>query len=109
MEELYIEGLAIHDGPESCVGDPRGRSEALTGVRAGWPLSLVINRSGVPTLFFDAEGNTGGGAFASRSSDPAGSKNPCMRVISPGARTGRSHGHPSVVMVGRVARGRLRP
>ena len=36
MRELYIEGIANHDGPESCVGDPRGRSEALTGgVRAG--------------------------------------------------------------------------
>src|SRR5512132_4392327 len=38
MEELYIEGLAIHGDPESCVGDPRGRSEALTGVRAGWAI-----------------------------------------------------------------------
>jgi len=22
MEELYVEGLAIHGGPESCVDDP---------------------------------------------------------------------------------------
>jgi hypothetical protein len=29
MKEPYIEGVAIHDGPEPCVGDPRGRSEAL--------------------------------------------------------------------------------
>jgi hypothetical protein len=36
MKELYVEGLANRDDPESCVGDPRGRSEALTGVRAGW-------------------------------------------------------------------------
>ena len=35
MEELYVEGLATRDGPESCVDDPRGRGEALTGVRAG--------------------------------------------------------------------------
>ncbi len=35
MEELYAEGLATHGGPESCVDDPRGRGEALTGVRAG--------------------------------------------------------------------------
>jgi hypothetical protein len=35
MRTLYIEGLAIHGDPESCVGVPRGRSEALTGVRAG--------------------------------------------------------------------------
>jgi len=24
MEELYVEGLATHDGPESCVDVPRG-------------------------------------------------------------------------------------
>ena len=35
MRELYIEGLAIHDGPESCVGVREGGGEALTGVRAG--------------------------------------------------------------------------
>ena len=29
MEEPYTEGVAIHGGPEPCVGDPRGRSEAL--------------------------------------------------------------------------------
>ena len=35
MEELYVEGLATHGDPESCVDDPRGRGEALTGARAG--------------------------------------------------------------------------
>jgi hypothetical protein len=35
MKELYIEGVATRDGPELCVGDPQGRSEALVGVRAG--------------------------------------------------------------------------
>ena len=29
MEELYVEGVATHDGPEPCVDDPRGRGEAL--------------------------------------------------------------------------------
>ena len=29
MEEPYTEGVAPHGGPEPCVGDPRGRSEAL--------------------------------------------------------------------------------
>jgi hypothetical protein len=24
MEELYVEGLAIHDGPEPCVDDREG-------------------------------------------------------------------------------------
>jgi hypothetical protein len=35
MRELYIEGVAIHDGPEPCVGVPRGCSEASVGVHAG--------------------------------------------------------------------------
>ena len=38
MRELYIEGLAIHGGPESCVGVREGAGEALTGVRAGWAI-----------------------------------------------------------------------
>ena len=28
MKELYIEGLAIHDGPESCVGARKDVGEA---------------------------------------------------------------------------------
>jgi hypothetical protein len=35
MRELYIEGVATHDGPESCVGVREDAGEALTGVRAG--------------------------------------------------------------------------
>ncbi len=35
MEEPYIEGVAIHGGPESCSGVREGVGEALTGVRAG--------------------------------------------------------------------------
>jgi len=35
MKESYVEGLAAHDGPESCDGVRKGVGEALTGVRAG--------------------------------------------------------------------------
>jgi hypothetical protein len=38
MRVLYIEGVAIHDGPESCVGVREGVGEALTGVRVGWAM-----------------------------------------------------------------------
>src|SRR5664280_345443 len=42
METLYIEGVATHDGPESCVDDPQGRGEALTGGRVGRAISRRI-------------------------------------------------------------------
>ena len=38
MEEPYIEGVATHDGPESCAGFRKGVGEALTGVRIGWDI-----------------------------------------------------------------------
>lgn len=50
METLYVEGLATHDGPEPCVDDPRGRGEALVGVRAGRAIEPRNQDSGVPTL-----------------------------------------------------------
>ncbi len=39
MEESYVEGLATHGGPESCVAGRKASGEALTGVRAGRVLS----------------------------------------------------------------------
>ena len=49
METLYTEGVAIHGDPESCVGDPRGRSEALTGVHVGRAIEPRNAYFGVPT------------------------------------------------------------
>ena len=43
MKESYVEGLASHGGPESCVCTREGAGEALTGVRAGRVLSREIN------------------------------------------------------------------
>ena len=39
MKESYVEGLAIHDDPESCVAPRKGGDEAWTGGRAGRVLS----------------------------------------------------------------------
>ena len=51
MKELYIEGVASHDDPESCVGVREGGSEALTGARAGRAIEPRNPRNfGVPTL-----------------------------------------------------------
>jgi hypothetical protein len=50
-EELYVEGLATHGDPESCVDVPRGRGEALTGARAGQAIEPRNEATGVPTLY----------------------------------------------------------
>ena len=72
MEKSYTEGVANHGGPELCVGDPQGRSEALVGVRAGRVFSPEISWSGVPTLSPCAEGNTLSSASASWTGTPRG-------------------------------------
>lgn len=50
MREPHIEGVATHDGPESCVQDRKVLGEALTGACAGTVLSREIRHFGVPTL-----------------------------------------------------------
>ena len=39
MKVHYGEGVAIHTGPEPCVGPRESSGEASAGERAGWPLS----------------------------------------------------------------------
>ena len=43
MKVQNVEGVAIHDGPESCVGAGNRTGEALTGERTGWVLSREIH------------------------------------------------------------------
>ena len=109
MKELYIEGLAIHDGPDHALATREGAAKRWIGVRAGWAIEprnqQVRGADAVPWRGRQHRRRR----FRESSSDPAGSENLCMCVISPGARTRRSHGHPLVVMVGRVVRARLRP
>ena len=65
MKVHYNEGVAIHIGPESCAGSREAVREALTGERAGQPLSRekgeVLGADAVPA----AEGNTAGRDIAS--------------------------------------------
>ena len=65
MKEPYVEGVATHDGRESCVVVRKGGGEALTGVRAGEVLSREIIGFGVPTLLSKAEGHIAGRAAGS--------------------------------------------
>ena len=75
MKELYVEGVATHGGPESCVGVREGAGEALAGVRAGWAIEpRNDNQFGVPTSSRQAEGNIAGGAMRKPLADPARSE-----------------------------------
>jgi hypothetical protein len=42
MKVSHVEGLANHNGPESCGAAREGGAEALTGERTGWVLSREI-------------------------------------------------------------------
>jgi RNA-directed DNA polymerase len=77
MEKSYVEGLATHDGPESCAVAREGGGEALTGVRAGRVLSRERN------LLRSADAVEDGGRqhptcrYREARRDPARSETPC--------------------------------
>ena len=106
MEELYVEGLATHGDPESCVDDPRGRGEALTGARVGRPLSRENGLSRVADAVLGAEGNTEG-APSECPTGPAWSKTPACGY-APCTGTERSLGRPPAVPVARIGKARSR-
>ena len=108
MEELYIEGVAIHGDPESCVGVREGRGEALTGARAGQVLSREIKQIGMPTWSTTSEGNTARSAIRELRGDPARSETLCMYGTS--MRENREVPRSPVrVITGRAAQERPRP
>ena len=109
MREPYIEGVAIHDGPESCAGVREGGGEALTGVRAGRAIEPRNQAFGVPTPSHEAEGNIAGGVMREPLGGPRAVGEPVHARNPPCARTGRSRGSPAWLITGRAARGRPRP
>ena len=108
MREPYIEGVAIHGGPESCVGVREDGGEALAGVRAGWAIEPrnhlvrgadVVPRSGRPHRRQ---------RYRELSVDPARSENLRMHGIS--MRENREIPRsPARGLVGRAVGGRPRP
>jgi len=78
MKVLYIEGVAIHGGPEPCVGRSRGRRRSVGRGRAGRLIEPRNQGFGVPTLFRQAEGHIVDGAIREPSGNPARSENLCM-------------------------------
>ncbi len=93
MKESDIEGVAIHGGPESCVGVREGVDEVLTGVHVGGAIEPQNPWSGGADVVVKAEGNTGDGAIASRRWTPRGQRTHAC-VETPSARTGRSRDRP---------------
>jgi hypothetical protein len=77
MREPYLEGVAIHEDPESCVGVREHDGEALTGACTGRVSSRDIRCSRAPTPLSEAEGNTMERVFASAPIGPARSQTPC--------------------------------
>lgn len=77
MKESYVEGLATHDGPESCADAREGGGEALTGVRAG----RVLSRERTSLRGADAVEEGGrqhpGRRYREALRDPARSETPC--------------------------------
>ncbi len=109
MKGSYIEVLATHGGPEPCVGDPRGRSEALDrGARRPAIEPRNAFGRGADAIVDDGRQHCWR-RFREPSADPAGSENPLHACDLFMLRTGRSHDHLPVVMEGRVVRGRPRP
>jgi len=74
MKEPHIEGVAIHDDPESCAVGRKAEREALTGARTGAVLSRENRLSRAPTPLSEAEGNTFPARHRKRMDGPARSK-----------------------------------
>ncbi len=49
MKESHGEGVANHTGSESCLDDPRGRGESLTGGNTGELLNSCLSAEGGKT------------------------------------------------------------
>jgi hypothetical protein len=82
MEESYVEDLASHDGPAHALAFREGAAKRwCRGARR--PVMQPRNRQyrGADVLWFSGRQHRWR-RFREPSSDLAGSKNPCMRVIS---------------------------
>lgn len=89
MQELYVEGVASHNGPRNAVVIARSRPKRFRWVRAGEVSSLeTFVRDADPVSV--VEGNTAMCVMRARGFGPAGSLDP-LHVRKPSCtRTGRA-------------------
>ena len=102
MQVPYGGGVATHTGPESCTGTGNGAGEALTGVRAGRPLSREIVLLGCRRRSSCGRPHCGH-RYCEVFVDPTRSETPCM-YGSVTSEPGRSHDSPPNVSVGRLGK-----
>jgi hypothetical protein len=109
MRTLYIERVAIHDGPESCAAVCEGGGEALTGVHVGRAIEPRKNL-GPGCRRFQISGRQ---HQWQRSRElplgPARSKNLCMRGVSMRENREVPCSPAPEVVAGRAAQERPRP
>ena len=94
MRVLYIEGVAIHGGPESCVGVREGVGEALTGGVWAGLLSREIGISSGCRRSHNKRKAMSSAALARAVGGPRAVGEPRHARRSSCARTGRSCGWP---------------
>src|SRR5664279_4267777 len=95
METLYIEGVATHDGPESCVDDPQGRGEALTGARVGRAIEPRNKDLRGADAVETAEGTSFRPRLRSEGGAPSGQRHPPGGQQDPIRRTHHRHRNPA--------------
>jgi hypothetical protein len=109
MKESDIEGIANHDGPESCVGVRKGAGEALTGVRAG---QAIESRNhpvrGADAVTLQRKATSRPALFRELAEDPSRSENQGMHGI-PMRENREVPRSPVRKISGLAAQGRLRP
>src|SRR5664279_4684292 len=108
MRTSYIEGVAIHDDLESCVGAREDAGEALTEGDVGWSLSREIICSGCRRRSSGRKA-TSLAALSRAVSGPRAVREPVHALSLQAREPGGPAVARLVVMVRRAARGRPRP
>jgi len=100
MRALYVEGLAIHGGPESCVGTGDSAAKRWAGVRVGRVIEPRNQRVWGADAVQEVEGNTAGGVSRESLVGSARSEIHGMRVSLHAREPGDPMSRPSGCGVG---------